>query len=248
MAMHASAKPEIIAPDILMLAYRSGVFPMADRRDAPDVFWVEPRERAIIPPETFHLSRSLARTLRRERFTVTCNQAFCDVVENCAVARGRDKDESWISHVIQASYENLHRLGHAHSIECWQTDDDGARRLVGGLYGVGFDQVFCGESMFSYANDASKVALAWLVAIIRRAGVRLLDCQFMTSHLKSLGAVEISQADYVNRLAAAQQPHSADVAALSLPEGFAALRDDAAVAGLASSPGKFIAHFLTQTS
>jgi len=246
--MHAPVKPEIINPADLMLAYRSGLFPMADGRDAADVFWIEPRHRAVIPLNQFHVSKSLARTLRRARFTVTCNQAFGDVIENCAIARGRGGSESWISHSIQASYENLHRLGHAHSIECWQADDKGARRLVGGLYGVGFDRVFCGESMFSYVPDASKVALAWLVAAMRRAGAILLDCQFLTDHLQSLGAIEISQADYVNRLATAQRSHSDEAAALSLPDGFLALLDDADAAGLASSPGNFIAQLLTQTS
>jgi leucyl/phenylalanyl-tRNA---protein transferase len=268
--MRAPALPSTIEPDLLMLAYRSGIFPMSDARDDPEIFWIEPRLRAILPLDGFHLSASLARTLRRGRFEVTCDSAFHAVMEACAAPRRSEEDGSWISHRIQASYERLHALGHAHSIECWSTDDTGARSLVGGLYGVGFDRVFCGESMFSRASDASKVALSWLVAALRRAGVILLDCQFITSHLASLGAVEVSQKEYLALLHEAQLAGSAGSGAaaageaagsgaalgegvgagavLALPEGFDALLSDASDAGLSSSPGKFIAHFLTQTS
>lgn len=238
---------------------------MSDGRDDPEVFWIEPRIRAILPLDGFHLSRSLARTLRRESFEVTCNSAFSAVMEACAAPRATEDGGSWISHRIQASYERLHELGWAHSIECWKHGEDGERALVGGLYGVGFDKVFCGESMFSCASDSSKVALAWLVAALRYARVELLDCQFQTSHLESLGAIEIEQAEYLTLLRQAQRPYSAVDAALSLPEAFAALGEAAGVgvgegrdarAGLVdevsgkadSSPGKFIAQFLTQTS
>jgi len=247
--MHAPARTKIIEADILLLAYRSGIFPMADYRDDPEVFWIEPRNRATIPLQQFHLSKSLARTLKRGRFYVTCNEAFTSVIEQCAMTRAGEEDGSWISHYIQSSYENLHRLGWAHSIECWQTQDDGKRQLVGGLYGVGFDRVFCGESMFSHVSDASKVALSWLVAALIRARAELLDCQFMTAHLESLGASEISQQRYLAKLNAAQRPYSdGEEAPLALPDGFLALLDEAEAAGLGSSPGKFIAHFLTQTS
>ena len=229
-----------------MLAYRSGIFPMADRRDDPEIFWVEPRKRAILPLDGFHLSRSLARTLRRERFTVTCNTAFSQVMEACAEPRRTEDGESWISLRIQASYEKLHELGRAHSIECWQTGDDGTRELVGGLYGVGFDRVFCGESMFSRVRDASKVGLAWLVAALRRGHAELLDCQFITPHLASLGAIEISQQRYVSLLQTAQRTHLKDV--LTLPDAYDALLADAEAAGYSSSPGKFISQLLTQTS
>lgn len=270
--MHSPHRPEPIAPELLMLAYRSGIFPMADSRDDPDIFWVEPHSRAILPLGGFHCSRSLARTLRRERFRVTCNAAFAQVMEACAAPRETRHDgeagESWISRRIFASYLALHRLGHAHSIECWDED-----RLVGGLYGVGFDRVFCGESMFSRERDASKVALAWLVAALRRCGAELLDCQFITPHLASLGTVEISQDRYVALLKAAQRPYVAGAALdegagaaleagaalgagegaalgtgapLALPAGFAALLG--AAGGSSSSPGNFIAQSLTQTS
>lgn len=241
---------------------------MADSRDDPEIFWVEPRRRAILPLDGFHLSRSLARTLRRDRFRVTCNTAFEAVMDGCAAPRRDGHGETWISERIKQTYLALHASGVAHSIECWQGDD-----LVGGLYGVGFDRVFCGESMFSRATDASKVALAWLVAALRHARAELLDCQFMTAHLASLGAIEISQKRYVELLKAAQQPYSAEgagedgaaagaagdglaageasgvgEAAASLPAGFAALLAAAAAAGSASSPGNFIAQSLTQTS
>lgn len=240
--MH-SPYPPPIPVEMLLLAYRSGIFPMADSRDDPEIFWVEPRERAIIPLESFKPSRSLAKAVRQDRFRVTCDTAFERVMTACAAPRP-DHPESWISERIIASYRALHAIGHAHSIECWQ---DGT--LVGGLYGVSFDRIFCGESMFSTASDASKVALVWLVALMRRAGFALLDCQFMTDHLGSLGAVEIPQADYIERLKAASGPP-----AMSLPEAYRAVLDEASPAdssrpaGDHSSPGKLIAQSFTQTS
>ena len=237
---------------------------MADSREDPEIFWVEPRLRAILPLDTFHCSHSLARTLRRGRFHVTCNAAFEAVMANCAAPR-RESEETWISGRIASSYRALHGDGQAHSIECWDAGPDGTHQLVGGLYGVGFDRVFCGESMFSKVADASKVALAWLVAALRRAGCELLDCQFMTDHLASLGAIEIPQARYLTLLRQAQRPPSSTGAAaasgaagasaaagagasLGLPEGFALLLGEANAAGSASSPGNFIAQSFTQTS
>jgi leucyl/phenylalanyl-tRNA---protein transferase len=254
--VHAPVTPPPLDPDLLMLAYRSGIFPMADTREDTEVFWVEPRRRAILPLTRFRCARSLARTLRRGRFEVTCNRAFEAVIDACAAPR-RDSAETWISGRIRASYIELHRLGQAHSLECWH-----GAELVGGLYGVGFDRVFCGESMFSRMPDASKVALAWLVAALRRAGVELLDCQFITPHLASMGAIEIGQKRYLELLRAAQRSTEGEGAALgsgvaeglgagaavALPEGFAALLGDAAGLGSASSPGNFIAQSLTQTS
>ncbi len=213
---------------------------MSDARDDPEVFWVEPKERAIIPLDGFRCSASLAKVLKREKFTVTCNTAFSEVIAACSAPRS-PSDGSWISHRIEASYEMLHALGNAHSIECWQDGE-----LVGGLYGVGFDGVFCGESMFSRATDASKVALAWLVAIMRHGEAQLLDCQFMTDHLASLGAVEMPQADYVKLLVEAQKSGKA---AMPLPKAYASLLSELSSeeAG-ASCPGKLIAQSLTQTS
>jgi leucyl/phenylalanyl-tRNA--protein transferase len=235
---------------------------MADARDDPEIFWVEPRWRAILPLDGFHLSRSLGKVLRRDRFAVTCNAAFDRVLDHCAAPRP-DSSDTWISQRIAATYRAMHERGHAHSIECWQAGEDGTPHLAGGLYGVGFDRVFCGESMFSLVPDASKVALAWLVAAMRRGGFELLDCQFMTGHLASLGAIEITQQDYRSRLAEAQRSTFAlgegvgEVDGDALGDGvagavpplaaaFAALVEAAETSS--SSPGNFIAQSLTQTS
>ncbi|MFN3389347.1 MAG: leucyl/phenylalanyl-tRNA--protein transferase [Allosphingosinicella sp.] len=176
-----------IDPEPLLRAYSIGVFPMADSRDAADIFWVEPKRRAILPLDSFRLSRSLRRTLRSGIFEVSHDTAFAEVVRSCA-----NREETWISADIEQSYSELHLRGHAHSIECRQNGE-----LVGGLYGVTLGTAFFGESMFSARPDASKVALAWLVARLRVGGFTLLDCQFMTDHLRSLGAVEITQQDYL---------------------------------------------------
>ena len=224
---------------MLLLAYRSGIFPMADRRDDPEVFWVEPKDRAIITLDRFHASKSLRKVIGKDIFRVTIDQAFDQVIEACADPRD-DHPESWISERIIASYRQLHRIGHAHSIECWAKTDDG-EDLVGGLYGVSFDRVFCGESMFSRRSNASKVALAWLVSLMSRAEYRLLDCQFITDHLRSMGAVEITQKQYLEGLA-----HCGGSPALSLPQAYEAHMREAEAAH--SSPGKLIAQSLTHTS
>ena len=182
-----------IDPDLLLRAYAIGAFPMSDGRDAPDVFWVQPRRRAILPLDGFHLSRSLRKTLRSDRFEVTRDRAFGEVVHACA-----QRTDTWINAEIESSYAHLHLLGHAHSIEVWE-----AGELAGGLYGVRLDRAFFGESMFSRSTDASKVALAWLVARLIAGGFALLDCQFMTDHLKSLGAIEITQEHYLQLLSSA---------------------------------------------
>jgi leucyl/phenylalanyl-tRNA--protein transferase len=259
--MH-SPMPHLLPVELLLLAYRGGVFPMADGREDPDLFWVEPRERAIVPLDRFRLSRSLAKVLRQDRFTVSVNTDFPAVIAACAAPRP-GHPETWISHRIEDSYIALHRAGHAHSVEC-RLDGE----LVGGLYGVSFDRVFCGESMFSRADNASKVALAWLVALMRKAGYMLLDCQFMTEHLASLGAVAVTRERYGELLTEA----SADGVAASLPGAFGAFMAQVVGAGGASgagasgggagagagsalrdaeplsSPGKLIAQSLTQTS
>ena len=243
--MHApAATPDLIPTELLLLAYRNGIFPMSDARDDKDVFWVEPRDRAIFPLDQFHASKSLIKLIKRDHFQVTCNEAFAEVIDACAQPRTLDantqttaQSESWISHRIEQSYVGLHQAGHAHSFECWLTNEEsGEKQLVGGLYGVGFDRVFCGESMFSRADNASKVALAALVATMRAAGFAVLDCQFMTDHLQSMGASAIPQSEYLDELSAARGEPK-----LSLEEcwqGFAQ----------ASSPGKLIAQSLTQTS
>lgn len=186
--------PTVIDPALLLSAYAQGLFPMADGADDPSVHWVEPRVRAILPFDKFRLSRSLRKVLESDRFTVTTDTAFAETVALCAEA-APDRPSTWINGVIRASYAELFARGHAHSIECWQ---DGA--LVGGLYGVTLGRAFFGESMVSRARDASKVALAHLVARLRAGGWQLLDCQFITPHLASLGAVELPQREYLKLL------------------------------------------------
>lgn len=183
---------EIDLPTLLR-AYSVGVFPMAEDREAPDIFWVEPHRRAIVPLDGLHLSRSLRKTIRSDAFTVTRDREFAKIVALCA-----ERQETWINPIIERGYGALHAAGHAHSIECWQDGE-----LAGGLYGVRLGAAFFGESMVSLRRDASKVALTWLVARLRLGGFRLLDCQFMTDHLRRLGAIEIDQKDYVGMLGSA---------------------------------------------
>src|SRR4051812_2336774 len=156
-------------PRLLLRGYAAGIFPMADSRDADDIFWVEPRNRAIIPLDRFHASHSLLKVIRKGVFTVTRDQAFIRVIRACA-----EREETWINAEIERATLGLHAAGHAHSIECWQGEE-----LVGGLYGVRLGRAFFGESMFSRVTDASKVALAWLVARMLVGKLTLLDCQFM---------------------------------------------------------------------
>ncbi len=245
--MHAPARP-VIPVETLLLAYRSGIFPMADKRDDPEIFWVEPRDRAIIPLDGLHLSKSLRKVLRADRFAVTVDHAFEQVIRACAEPRA-DHPDTWISERIIQSYLGLQKAGNAHSVECWQPGDRGRPELVGGLYGVSFDRVFCGESMFSRVPDASKVALAWLVALMRHAGMMLLDCQFMTEHLRSMGAAELAQADYRRLLARAQGEPRMNLAqawrqfvpgpgpAYAAGAGVAAVAGAGAGAALGAAPG-----------
>jgi leucyl/phenylalanyl-tRNA--protein transferase len=234
-----------IDPELLLRAYSIGVFPMADSRDARDIFWVEPRRRAIIPLDAFRLSRSLRKTIRADRFLVTRDRTFAQVVARCA-----DREETWINGSIERSYLALHQQGHAHSVECWE---GGA--LVGGLYGVRLGAAFFGESMFSLRTDASKVAMAWLVARLRVGGFALLDCQFMTDHLRSMGAIEVDQSDYVSMLSAATGGAAGGASGVAgAGADFAALdrllagADAAGAADDAAGCGCVIAQLLGQTS
>jgi len=238
-----------IDPFLLLRAYAIGLFPMSDDREAEDIYWVEPKKRAILPLNGFHLSRSLARTIRTDKFRVTVDKDFPAVVQHCAKA-APDRPSTWINHQIEQSYTHLHRLGFAHSIECWKEGE-----LVGGLYGVSLGRAFFGESMFTRRTNASKVALAWLVARMRLGGCSLLDCQFMTDHLQSLGAIEIDQRDYQSVLSAALCDVSLteETEALSAGPGVEAERafaTDLAAALMVSGPisGQFISQLLTQTS
>jgi leucyl/phenylalanyl-tRNA--protein transferase len=182
-----------LTPDLLLHAYASGVFPMAEHRDDPEVFWVDPRRRGIIPLEGFRISRRLARRMRRGGYRITVDNDFAGVVDGCA-----DRPETWISATIRTLYLDLHAMGRAHSLEVSDGDS-----LIGGVYGVALGAAFFGESMFSRRTDASKIALAFLVDRLRSAGFRLFDTQFLTTHLASLGAVGIPRADYRRRLSAA---------------------------------------------
>lgn len=239
----------VIDPLMLLRAYAIGVFPMSNAADDPDIFWVEPRRRAILPLDGLHLSRSLRKVIRSDRFTVTANRAFADVVRFCAdPTEGRS--ETWINRPIFEASLRLHGMGHAHSIECWAGDV-----LVGGLYGITLGSAFFGESMFSRRTDASKVALAWLVARLRVGGYTLLDCQFMTEHLASLGAVEISAARYSGLLEAAVSGAVPGVAGVGsaafdaldrLPAAPVPPSDILTVSGPVS--GQTIVQLLTQTS
>ncbi|MCE8509941.1 leucyl/phenylalanyl-tRNA--protein transferase [Ruegeria pomeroyi] len=179
-----------LAPELLLHGYSIGIFPMAEHRDDPEVFWVDPIRRGVFPLDRFHLSRSLARRMRRGDYQVSIDRDFAGVVDGCA-----DRSETWINPEIRASYLALHHLGHAHSLEIWQ-----AGQLIGGVYGVVLGAAFFGESMFSRRTDASKIALAHLVDRLRQTGFTLFDTQFLTAHLASLGAVEIPRAEYRRRL------------------------------------------------
>jgi leucyl/phenylalanyl-tRNA---protein transferase len=243
---------------MLLRGYAAGIFPMADNRDAGDIFWVEPRSRAIIPLNQFHLSRSLARRIRCGRFTVTRDQAFHQVLLACA-----DREETWINAAIERATLGLHAVGHAHSIECWHEE-----RLVGGLYGVKLGRAFFGESMFSRMADASKVALAWLVARLLVGHFTLLDCQFMTPHLATLGATTVSRDRYVELLGSAlssagvtgggallsggAEVGSTGASSTVLPppdfEALDRLLEDRGAGGAAGPAGQLIAQLLTHTS
>lgn len=239
---------------MLLRAYAMGIFPMADSRDAAGVYWVEPRKRGILPLDGFRLSHSLRKTLVRDRFRVTADTAFDDVIALCAESAA-DREETWINRQIETAFTTLHGQGHAHSIEVWDGD-----QLVGGLYGLALGGAFFGESMVSRVADASKVALAWLVARLRAGGFTLLDCQFLTPHLASLGAIEVGRAAYVALLEAALSSASGTLggetgAGAAGSSAFGALDrirpDDApSPSTIVSGPlsGKVIVQLLGQTS
>ena len=179
-----------LSANLLMQGYASGIFPMAEHRDDPEVFWVDPQRRGILPLDGFHLSRSLRRAMRRTSFKVKINNDFSGVVDGCS-----DRSDTWINQEIRSLYIALHRRGHAHSLEVWEHD-----ALIGGVYGVTLGAAFFGESMFSRRTDASKIALACLVDRLVESGFVLFDTQFLTAHLASLGAIEIDRAAYKKML------------------------------------------------
>ncbi|MCA0043289.1 leucyl/phenylalanyl-tRNA--protein transferase [Celeribacter litoreus] len=179
-----------LSPELLLQAYANGVFPMAETRDDDRLFWVDPKHRGIIPLDGFHLSRSLKRLIRQDRYQVTFDTAFDAVMEGCA-----DREETWINDTIFDLYGQIFDLGFGHSVEVWEGET-----LVGGSYGLALGTAYFGESMFSRRSNTSKLALAFLVARLKRDGFTLFDTQFLTDHLASLGAIEIPRAEYHERL------------------------------------------------
>ncbi|WP_294614853.1 leucyl/phenylalanyl-tRNA--protein transferase [uncultured Roseovarius sp.] len=175
-----------LSPAILLKAYAAGVFPMSEHRDDPEIFWVDPHLRGVLPLDGFHISRSLARAMRRGGYRATLDRDFEAVLRGCA-----DRPDTWINTPIHSAYMALHHMGHAHSLEIWQDDE-----LTGGVYGVTLGGAFFGESMFSRRRDASKLALAHLTDHLARCGFTLFDTQFITPHLARLGAREIPRATY----------------------------------------------------
>ena len=184
-----------ITPETLLRAYVAGIFPMAEGRNDPTIHWVDPRMRGVFPLQNFHISRSLWRSTAKDNYTIRTNTAFSDVVSACA-----ERTETWISGTIKTLYQSLHQAGFAHSLEVWRDDD-----LIGGVYGVSLGAAFFGESMFSRATDASKIALAYLTHRLISGGYQVFDTQFLTPHLQSLGAIEIPRAEYHRQLTLALQ-------------------------------------------
>jgi leucyl/phenylalanyl-tRNA--protein transferase len=218
-----SARPFVLNPDLLLRAYRMGLFPMAESRASRALHWLDPEIRGVLPLDGFHLPRSLAKVLRSGRFTVTANAAFPATIAACAAARD-NRPETWINPEIERLFIELHGLGFAHSVETWENGV-----LVGGLYGAALGGAFFGESMFSTATDASKVALVHLVARLRMSGFVLLDTQFITAHLTRFGAVEIPRGDYHTLLAEAVEVPARFIASpdsAALTAEIAALRDE----------------------
>ena len=188
----------ILPPDTLLNAYANGAFPMAEGRGSHDIHWYQPTERGIIPLEGFRISRSLRKTIKNNTLRVTCNVDFKGVMQACATIKSghlTPRKETWINDNIITSYVGLHHLNHAHSVEVW--DDD---TLVGGLYGVSLGRAFFGESMFSKQSNASKIAMVYLVAMLKNAGFELLDCQYVNEHLLQFGCVALDQDDYIKKL------------------------------------------------
>ena len=182
-----------ITPETLLRAYAAGIFPMAEGRNDPAIHWVDPRLRGVFPLHNFHISRSLNRAIAKENYTIRINSAFSQVVAACA-----DRADTWISGPIRDLYQSLHHAGFAHSLEVWRGEV-----LIGGVYGVSLRAAYFGESMFSRATDASKIALAYLTHRLIAGGYQLFDTQFLTPHLQSLGAIEIPRADYHLQLTSA---------------------------------------------
>lgn len=188
------SRDQRITPELLLRAYSIGLFPMSDAADDPEIFWVEPEMRGILPLGAFHISKSLAKAVRKKPFDIRFDTAFDAVVEKCA-EEAADRPSTWINDTIKELYGALHKLGHAHSVEAWEGD-----ALIGGLYGVSLGSAFFGESMFSRRTNASKICLVHLVERLKIRGFTLLDTQFTTEHLKTFGAIDVTKQDYLKLL------------------------------------------------
>lgn len=195
--MTTSSDQMLLTPEILLSAYSQGLFPMSESVDDPDFFWVSPETRGIIPLDEFHIPRSLKKVISQQRFEIRINTSFDKVMDECARATDT-RPSTWINKIILNAYQQLHKIGHAHSVEAWRDD-----QLVGGLYGVSLRAGFFGESMFSRETDASKVCLAYLVKHMKTLNYKLLDTQFTTDHLKRFGAIDIPNEEYLDLLSAA---------------------------------------------
>jgi len=247
--MHGAQR---LTPELLLTAYSQGVFPMAERRDDPNLFWVSPDTRGILPLDRFHVPHRLARTVRSDRFEVRIDTAFEDVMRACA-APAPGREESWINAEILAVYTELHRRGHAHSVECWRDS-----QLVGGLYGVNLGAAFFGESMFMRERDASKVALVHLVARLIKGGYTLLDAQFLTDHLARFGAIAVTRKTYMKLLAQAlaneadfycpEPSGRSGIFSLAPASGDTILTGAVDATAGATWPGWFVLQLITQTS
>ena len=216
-----------ITPEVLLKAYACGIFPMAESAEDPALFWIEPEQRGIIPLDAFHVPGRLARTVRGTRFTVVCDRDFDAVIEGCAEP-GPKRARTWINGTIRRLYRGLFALGHCHTVEVYDGDV-----LVGGLYGVSLGRAFFGESMFHNARDASKVALVHLVARLITGGFELLDTQYVTEHLRSFGAVEISRRRYRTLLDKAVAGEPADFMKLPTAQPVSGAEALALIAALA---------------
>ncbi len=180
--------------ETILKGYSLGIFPMSESFDDPKIYWINPKKRGVIPIKDFKISKSLKKEIKRNKFKITINKNFNEVITNCA-KKTKNRPKTWINKKIIDSYSSLHELGHAHSIEAWFQN-----KLVGGLYGVSLGSAFFGESMFSTMSNASKICLVYLIATLKKKGFALLDTQFINPYLKKLGAIEISRKKYLKIL------------------------------------------------
>ena len=183
-----------INEETILKSYSLGIFPMSESFDDPNLYWINPKKRGVIPINDFKISKNLRKEIKKKKFLITINKDFNGVIKNCA-KKTENRPSTWINKEIIKLYSNLHKIGHAHSIEAWHQD-----KLVGGLYGVSLGSAFFGESMFSIMSNSSKICLVYLIANLKIKKFTLLDTQFVNPHLKKLGAIEISRKKYLKML------------------------------------------------